>query len=221
MDGRNPAIESLRSQLRSNRSKIQRSDFGAGSQSKIKTIRDIANNSLKRRKDAERIGNLARSIQAERILELGTSLGLTTAYLAQSQADITTCEGDPAVAELARENWNTLNLTNIVLEEGSFSSSLPRLIQQWEISGHPGFDLIFIDGHHIGSALLSYVNQLKPWLRTYGILICDDIHWSLDMEKAWITLTEDSYWTNAVDFYEWGMLTANPDLTKEIRNIRW
>lgn len=220
MQAIHPEIESLRRQLKKNHSKIQRLDFGAGSQSNSNTVSGITKNSLKQPKDAARIGNLAKAINAKQILELGTSLGLTTAYLAQSKASIITCEGDPAIAQLARENWKALDLTNIRLEEGPFASSLPQLIEQWKNSGHSGFDLIFIDGHHIGEALLYYVDQLKPWLTDYGILVCDDIHWSSDMEAAWVKLTRDPHWTNAIDFYEWGMLTANPDLTKEIRNIR-
>ena len=220
MEGGNPAIEACRKQLKANSTKIQRLDFGAGSQGPAQTIRDIARKSLKRTKHAVALGNLAKSIQAKHVLELGTSLGLTTAYLAHSADSVVTCEGDPAIAELAREQWETLGLNNIVLSEGTFSASLPLLIDQWKASNHPGFDLIFIDGHHIGSALLAYVKQLTPWLRPHGVLVCDDIHWSADMEHAWNQLTQDAHWTQAVDFYEWGMLTANPDLSKEIRCIR-
>jgi hypothetical protein len=40
------------------------------------------------------------------------------------------------------------------------------------------------------------------------------------MENAWLELTQDPHWTNGADFYEWGLLTANPDLSNEIRSIR-
>tara|TARA_B110000459_G_C16484714_1_gene435969 strand:- start:145 stop:819 length:675 start_codon:yes stop_codon:yes gene_type:complete len=220
MEGHNPAIETLRKKLRADTTPIQRLDFGAGSQSHSETVGDVARNSLKRPHHAVALGNLSRSIQAENILELGTSLGLTTAYLANQANTVTTCEGDPAIAALAKAQWDALGLTNITLHEGRFSDTLPLLMEQWKKSNHPGFDLIFIDGHHIGSALLSYVDVLKPWLRPRGLLVCDDIHWSPDMENAWRELTQDPHWTNGADFYEWGLLTANPDLSKEIRSIR-
>ena len=221
LEGGDNNIEALRAQLKKDNTQIERVDFGAGSQARLHTVSDVATHSLKRPKDAAMIGNLASSLQAEYILELGTSLGLTTAYLAHSAAHITTCEGDPEIAQLARNQWEKLGLTHIELREGPFSATLPLLIEEWKACNHPGFDLIFIDGHHIGKALRTYVDQIKPWLRSSGVLVCDDIHWSPDMENAWEALTQDPHWTNAVDFYEWGMLTANPDLTKEIRNIRF
>ena len=220
IDGHSSSIETLRKNLKADPTKIHRTDFGAGSQSPSHTVGDIAMNSLKRPQHAIALGNLARSIQAEHTLELGTSLGLTTAYLANGSNTVTTCEGDPAIAKLARDQWETLGLKNITLHEGQFSDTLPILIEQWKTSNHPGFDLIFIDGHHIGSALLEYIHELKPWLRPRGVMVCDDIHWSPDMENAWMELTHDPHWTNVADFYEWGLLTANPDLSKEIRNIR-
>tara|TARA_B110000285_G_scaffold235061_1_gene314501 strand:+ start:1815 stop:2489 length:675 start_codon:yes stop_codon:yes gene_type:complete len=220
MAAENAMIEGRRKHLKKDTTSIQRVDFGAGSQGASQTVSDIARRSLKRTKHAAALGNLAQSMQAEHILELGTSLGLTTAYLATGAHAVTTCEGDPAIAKLAREQWNTLGLTNIAISEGPFAETIPVLIEEWRAKNHPGFDLIFIDGHHIGSALIAYVKELKPWLRPRGVLVCDDIHWSSDMEQAWGQLIEDAHWTQAVDFYEWGMLTANPDLTKEIRSIR-
>ena len=86
---------------------------------------------------------------------------------------------------------------------------------------HLGFDLIFIDGHHQGDALRSYVEQIKPWLKAGGVLVCDDIHWSPDMEDAWNSLQIDANWTASVDFYEWGLLTTRTGLTKEAFSIRF
>jgi predicted O-methyltransferase YrrM len=57
------------------------------------------------------------------------------------------------------------------------------------------YDLIFIDGNHRGAALIRYVNELAPCLSEKGVIVCDDIHWSRDMEAAWDELIQENRWT--------------------------
>lgn len=195
-------------------------DYGAGSKHPQTSVASIARSALKSTRHAAAIQRCADHVKAKHILELGTSLGLTTAYLAQGDRQVTTLEGNPVVLEHARVQWKKLGLNNIQAVKGPFSKTLPELIVQWEKEKHPGFELIFIDGHHYGPALMEYVHGLKPWIKKNGILICDDIHWSPDMEAAWIQIMADSHWRVAVDLFEWGFLTAHPDLSPQNFRIR-
>lgn len=103
---------------------IETTDYGTGATGKgtiyRRIIADIARTSL----ESPRVGQLFfkwiayLGHEAQRpleIIELGTSLGITTAYLAapDSRNRITTFEGSPAVADIARQNWEKLNLHNI------------------------------------------------------------------------------------------------------------
>jgi predicted O-methyltransferase YrrM len=220
----NPSIaelESLRKKLKKDRTVIPIVDYGAGSHRVQQTVGDIAKSALKRTKHAVAIAQVADYIDAQSILEMGTSFGITTAYLAQKNRAVTTLEGNPHIAEIAEKHWDSLGLAHIQCKQGSFAESLPSLLQQWESEMHLGFDLIFIDGHHQGDALVSYIEQLKPCLKDGGVLICDDIHWSPDMEEAWNSLQMDAHWTASADFYEWGLLTTRAGLTKEAFSIRF
>jgi hypothetical protein len=99
---------------------LQVEDFGAGSKfgkSNKRRISSIARNSLKSKKYAQLIFRLAESRQAERILELGTSLGLTALYLSYAcpKAEIYTVEGSKSISDQASKLFQQFKCKNIHL----------------------------------------------------------------------------------------------------------
>lgn len=212
------AIESIRNLLRNDSTPIPVIDFGAGSQGANRSVSDIAQKALKRPKHARALHALCEHLQANLVLELGTSLGITTAYLASTGARIFTLEGNPHIAERATAIWQELNLDGIDVHIGPFDETLGQRIPDWT-ENQVTFDLIFIDGNHRGAAMLAYINLLQPLLKPTGAIVCDDIHWSEDMERAWKQIVQSSDWKVKVDFYEWGLLSNHPDLSNEIKSI--
>jgi predicted O-methyltransferase YrrM len=79
------------------------------------------------------------------ILELGTSLGITTGYLAlgNQQANVITMEGSVAIAEKALENFRDMNLKNVKLVQGNFDDTLSKVLTALE-----RIDMAFVDGNH-------------------------------------------------------------------------
>jgi predicted O-methyltransferase YrrM len=209
-----PEAEKERKRLHKDSSDVAPMDFGAGSQSRSRTIADIARSALKRPRHARALAALSDHIGAKHILELGTCLGITSAYLAPHVETVTTIEGNSVLVQRAQKIWSRLGLLNIQCIVGAFDEVVPTLPVQ-------EYDLIFIDGNHRGEALIRYVNALAPRLSAKGIIVCDDIHWSTDMEAAWNALRQENRWTLKVDFYEWGLLTANSDLAREFHSIRF
>ena len=209
-----PEIELERSRLLKDQNEVPPLDLGAGSQSKARTVAEIAQSALKRPRHARALAGLASYLDAAVVLELGTCLGITTAYLGKHAASVTTIEGNPKLAGHAEDIWRRLNLQNVTSIVGDFDDVLPSLPPQQ-------YDLIFIDGNHRGAALIRYVNELAPCLSEKGVIVCDDIHWSRDMEAAWDELIQENRWSLRVDFYEWGLLTANPSLAREFHRIRF
>lgn len=209
-----PEIERERSRLLKDQNEVPMLDLGAGSQSKARTVAEIAQSALKRPRHARALAGLASYLETAVVLELGTCLGITTAYLGKHSASVTTIEGNPALAGHAEDIWRRLNVQNVTSIVGDFDDVLPSLppVQ---------YDLIFIDGNHRGAALIRYVNELAPCLSEKGVIVCDDIHWSRDMEAAWDELIQENRWSLRVDFYEWGLLTANPSLAREFHRIRF
>ena len=219
-----PDIEALRAGLRSDATPLEAPDAGEGSRAyrKGRTVRSVARTALKSPREARVLAQLARGLQAERVLELGTCLGLTTAYLARTGAHVTTIEADPLLAEKARSSWEALGVQDTITQYvGTFAEVLPELERTWLADRHPGFDLIFIDGHHHGPALRAYVAQLRPWLRKRELpaaVVCDDIRWSPSMWAAWQEFEAD--WPVAVDLGGSGWLLQGPRLTPFHKAVR-
>ena len=209
-----PEIELERSRLLEDQNEVPPLDLGAGSQSKARTVAEIAQSALKRPRHARALAGLASYLDAAVVLELGSCLGITTAYLGKHAASVTTIEGNPMLVGHAKDIWRRLNVQNVTSIVGDFDDVLPSLPPQQ-------YDLIFIDGNHRGAALIRYVNKLAPCLSEKGVIVCDDIHWSRDMEAAWDELIQENRWSLRIDFYEWGLLTANPSLAREFHRIRF
>lgn len=201
-------VENLRGQLLKDDTVIEIEDMGAGSVvSKLKQrkIAAIAKYAAKPKKFGQLLFRIVNYYQPSTIIELGTSLGITTAYLASANTKIpvVTMEGASAVAAEASSNFIHLGLTNIRIIEGNFDTTLPRVI---DLVKTPG--LVFIDGNHRKEPTCAYFHQLVHSVTTDSILIFDDIHWSKEMEEAWeiikahpsVKLTIDLFFIGIVFF---------------------
>lgn len=178
-------IEQLRKQILSDKRIIEIEDFGAGSRinpSKRRSVAQIAKSALKSKKLAQVLFRLVIHYQPQTIVELGTSLGITTAYFskANNQASISTIEGSRDIAAIAQQNFQKLNCTNIESLTGNFDDTLPSLLRRLS-----SVDLAYIDGNHRYEPTINYFHQFLTKANTQTILIFDDIHWSREMEKAW------------------------------------
>lgn len=201
-------IEQLRRRLLTDSRTITITDLGAGSQvnnNKKKLVKQLAKNALKPPRLARLIYRLANVAQAKNIIELGTCLGLTTAYLAKAAPDakVTTVEGCPQTAEIARENLKALEINNVDLRVGNFDVIFPEIIDKTD-----SLDIVFVDGNHRKDATLNYFNWCLSKVNQNSLLIFDDIYWSKGMEEAWdeirqhpsVTVTIDLFWIGLVYF---------------------
>ena len=100
---------------------------------------------------------IARKYMPQTIIELGTSLGITSSYLALGNpgASVLTCEGAPGIAGVAMRNFKDLNLGNIELIQGNFDATLPITLDRVDT-----VDLVFIDGNHRYAPTLDYFAQI-------------------------------------------------------------
>jgi hypothetical protein len=131
-------IEFLRKQLLGSSTEISVMDYGAGLPTSIRTpeemyqgrklkttIREICRIGSVPRKRAFLLFKLVREFRPSTCLELGTSLGISTAYQAAAlelneHGEIFTCEGDESLASLAKENFERLGLENVRVRVGRF-----------------------------------------------------------------------------------------------------
>lgn len=203
-----------------------------GRSANMRRVCDIAKGSLARRKDAQLLarlvgwlgrplltsplrGGIGDEASEDRkgltIVELGTSLGVTTAYLAamDSRNKVVTYEGCPAVAEVARANWEKLGLSNIACVVGEITvDSLQFTVDslQLAVDRLSGIDVAFIDANHTYEATLTYFNALASRVHEKSVVVVDDIHYNEDMEKAWKAICADERVTTTMDLYRMGLV---------------
>lgn len=205
------SIESARKLLLQDHSMLEVADFGAGSSvlsSHMRKVSAIARTSLKNRKFAQLLYRIARHYHPLTVVELGTSLGITTSYLASAHSDakIYTFEGASQVAQRARTVFSQLELDRIRLIEGDFTNTLVS-----ELNSLAQVDLAFVDGNHRKDPTLQYYSLLKAKSAPRSVLIFDDIHWSREMEQAWGKIQGDPDVKLTIDLFFIGMVFFNPD----------
>jgi len=203
-------IEMLREELLSDKTLIMISDHGAGSAGSNqlqRSVSSIVKTAAKSTPLARLLFRIVAYYQLEKILELGTSLGLSAAYMAAARPDsiIKTIEGSEQVSKKARENLQQLTLNNVEVITGIFDEILPSVLLQMK-----QVDCVFIDGNHRLQPTLQYFHQVLPFTNKNSLLIFDDIHWSYEMEQAWdeikthhaVTCTVDLFFLGIVFFRE-------------------
>ncbi len=208
-------IEALRKSLLQNEETILIEDLGAGSRvnnSNTRKVSQIAKHASTPARFSRLLNRIITHFDYKTIVELGTSLGLNSAYMASAKegAQLFTFEGSTSIANLAKQNLGELNCTNYQLIEGNIDNTLP----QW-IENAPQIDLAYIDANHRYDPTLRYFELLLPKMTTSGMIILDDIHWSKEMNDAWEVLKKHPKVSLSIDLFEAGILFLQPDLMHE------
>ncbi|MCX6290230.1 MAG: class I SAM-dependent methyltransferase [Bacteroidetes bacterium] len=199
-------IEAIRSGMMLSQDSIRMTDLGTGGTSspeKKIAIRHIAKRHAKSARYGQLLFRLVNRFQPKYILELGTSLGITTMYLASpaKNSDVLTIEGCHEIATAARKNFVAAHMENIRLLEGEFSDALPSALQLV-----PQVDFVFFDGNHRKEATLNYFHQCLEKHHEHSIFVFDDIHWSREMQEAWKEIREHEAVTLSMDLFRLGIV---------------
>jgi predicted O-methyltransferase YrrM len=214
-------IENIRKSLLKNHSTIIVRDLGAGSRAengRQRKIANIAKYSSKPPKYTALIYRIIKYLKPQTILEIGTSFGISTMYMAQAnaQANIVTLEGCPATAAIAQQNFDSLQMHNIKLIKGNFDETLPGYLNT-----NPILDFVFFDGNHRKEPTIRYFNQCIEKAHPDSVFVLDDIHWSEEMEAAWKLIQEDPRSQLCLDFYSFGIVFFKKEVSKESFVIRF
>jgi predicted O-methyltransferase YrrM len=201
-------VQSLRRELRRSRQLITIADYGAGSKvnpSRQRMIGDIARNSQKSSRFGRLLFRLIQRFEARTIVDLGTSLGLTTACLAEAtkpyDGKVLTFEGCPETATVARQNFERLGIQNVEVVVGNIDETLAP-----QLNGLDSVDFVFFDANHRYEPTVRYFETCLPHSHNDTVFVFDDIHWSDEMEQAWayiknhtaVTVTVDLFWVGLV-----------------------
>jgi predicted O-methyltransferase YrrM len=198
-------IEKIRKKNLSDKRMIEVLDLGAGS-SVMKTNRrkvsDIAKYSAVPQKYGILLASMAEEFGKQSIVEFGTSVGISTMYLASGNPGsvVYSMEGCPSIAAIAAENFSLSGLSNIRMLNGSFDELLP------ELTGKLTPGLVFIDGNHRKEPLLKYFESMTEISGPDTVILIDDIHTSPEMEEAWETIKQHGRVSFTVDIFRVGII---------------
>lgn len=199
-------IEKLRSSISRKKKQIFRLN------NRSTSLGRIAQTSASPTKDGQRLMRLAVHMRARKVIELGTSLGFGTAYLAcsNSKASISTIDYEQEIQENAKKHIAKLEIENVTFINDRFSNALPKLLEEFQ-----QVDLIFFDGDHRGKATEDYFNIALPYTHAHSVFIFHDIHWSKDMYKSWLKITQNPQVSISIECYNLGIVFFNPEHQKQ------
>ncbi len=206
-------VEAQRAKLNARTDTFEQPDYGAGSGAAGgagKTVRrvigEFARSASSPQVWASMHFALVRAVQPSLCLELGTCVGIASAYMALALrlngngGKVVTLEGAPGAAAVAEANFRDLGLENVTVVIGPFQETLGRVVAE-----HRGFGFVFIDGHHDEQATWDYFNQIEPALTDGAVVVFDDIAWSDGMRRVWQRLSADPRMAQACDLRHLGV----------------
>lgn len=224
--------ESVRNQWLLDNREIVVQDQGAGSglfPGSKRRIADLAKGVATPPLFCRWLFRIVRFGQPARMLELGTSLGISTLYQwgAAPKARMITVEGCPETARLARQSFRSFHCT-AELRVGAFAGKLPSALEDLGQLDH-----LYLDGDHSREGTLAYLKQCLPYTHAGTVWVIGDIHWSAEMEKAWKEIQAFPEVRMTIDLFSMGVvlfrqeilhpvhLVLAPSLWKPWRRGRW
>ncbi|WP_439482409.1 O-methyltransferase [Cyclobacterium plantarum] len=201
------SIESIRYGYLHSNLKVKSTDLGAGSRWFGKGKRSVS-------KIMRRIGTplkfsliysfLCKQTPAAIVLDLGTSLGVNTAYLGrQVRGKLYSFEGDPELLALAGKHLS--QFPQLQLIEGDLDLTLPEVLKDL-----PSVDFVLMDANHQYEPTLTYFDAILPKLHDKSIVVIADIHWSGEMKMAWEKIKTRPEIGSTIDFFDCGILFFQP-----------
>ncbi|MBO7571546.1 MAG: class I SAM-dependent methyltransferase [Bacteroidales bacterium] len=190
-------------------------DFGTGNSGQRK-VKDIARRSSTDVRYGGVMQKIIDAFKVESILELGTSVGIGTMFLARTnaKAEVTTVEGCPETSKFAKSEFAKRKIANVNFINDDFD----HLFASNALKDQH-FDLAFIDGNHTSEATIRYFdNIIKRYNNKKSIIIVDDINWSRDMYDAWKEISSRMPDSLRVNLFRMGIIFSGYDFPKaEVR----
>jgi predicted O-methyltransferase YrrM len=213
-------IKHMRNELLTSDISLPAGKYGAGSVlmgNGLRKLKDIVIKSSVLPKFGELLFRIAKYYKPSFIIELGTSIGISTLYLVKGApgSRIVTIEGNTSVCEFAQSLFNKHQLNTIEIINELFDDCLSGFDNNYPPPG-----LVFIDGNHACEPVLRYFNYFSKLIKA-GFLIIDDINWSYDMRKAWKIIKMNPVAKVTIDLFFMGIVIFQKSITPGHYTIRF
>jgi predicted O-methyltransferase YrrM len=207
-------IERIRGKLLESTMEIDVQDLGASSSyftNEKRTLSKVVATSISPTKVCAFLYRIVHYQQATAIVELGTSAGITTLYLAKNPgSQVTTFEGHSVMSDIALTNFESLETKNIKLIQGNIDTALPNFLQS-----PTKINFVLMDANHRYEPTIRYFQMLSRRMAEKGIIVVDDINHSKEMARAWNELRHHDLVYGSVDLFRCGILFFDPALNRQ------
>jgi len=191
-------------------------DLGAGSAGGDRMVNrrvsQIARISVKPKRYSRLLYRIAQHYRYRNIIELGTSLGVTSTYfgLVPGLEQFITMEGAESIAGYAEAHFRNAGLQKTKLVRGNFDDTLNLVLKSLDT-----VDMAFIDGNHRRVPTLAYFNKIMEKTNEGSCIVFDDIHWSREMEEAWTEIKKDPRVKLSIDLFFVGIVFFRPSFREK------
>jgi predicted O-methyltransferase YrrM len=162
---------------------------------------------------SEFLAVVAKHLNCNSVLEMGTSLGITTLYLAGDGRRVITIEGAAPVARIAERTFERFPELQIQLMHSRFEFVLADALRELQEASSTGPVMVWIDGHHAEGPTEKYIDQVYSALGARAVVVLDDIRWSAGMFRAWKRQCKMGHWPVQIDVHRIGILIADTHLS--------
>jgi predicted O-methyltransferase YrrM len=196
-------FEQERLKLLKNKNAVSMVEFGAGSISGSNKVCQIAKYSLASTHQAAFLAAVVHYLKPQNIIELGTSFGVTTSYLASfdDKIPVYTLEGNDKIAFHAKARFSRLGFSHIQTVVGKMDETLPGILNGISCVG-----LVFFDGNHKYEPTMRYFFQCLEKSDHQTVFVFHDIYWSGEMAKAWKEICSEARVKLSVDLFYFGLV---------------
>jgi predicted O-methyltransferase YrrM len=214
-------IEKIRQMMISDKRRIIIKDYGSGPEGTVNTLR-IISEIVKYSTIPQRYGFLLASLSREfgksGIVAMGTSLGISTLYMAAGSPDVTvhSINGYPEISEIAKDYILRSGLKNISLYTDKFDEVLAEIVNK---SIKPG--LVYINGDNRKEKVLKYFYTVAEMGDKNSVLVLDDINRSAEMGEAWKEIKKYEKVTLTVDIFRMGLVFFREGVSRYDYIIRY
>ena len=187
-----------------------------GTISNMRQVSKISKSTGISNKSAKLLIKLMQYYKPTSVMEIETSLGLSTAALSISlpNSSITTIEECRETGNIAQNLFNKYQFKNIKLIIGNYNETLAKQLNK------NTFDFVFFNGNHTKKATLDYFKLSLSSIHNNSFFLFNNIYRNFEMKQAWEEIKKNPSVTITIDTYQWGLVFFRKEQQKEHFTIR-
>lgn len=184
----------------------------------LKSKKTIVKNNMKLFEYGQLLFRLVNYFQPTQIIELGTSVGINSAYMASvsSKNHVIAIESNSEIAEISKNNFEKLELKNIEQIVGDIDSVLPTILAKCEF-----LEFVCFTGNASKNDTLNRFNKCLEKINGTSIFIFDNMYCSSEMKEAWNEIKNHDRVRVTVDLFFMGIIFFREEQVKQHFVIRY